>query len=306
MCFARCMLMVSLFLLPFGNSLLAKEYTVAVRAHKGIELAKQLWQPTVDFLNENAAGDSYVLLPVSSLNEISERAMKGQYDFVLTNPSSFVEINKLSGAKALVTLNNKRSNTKQNKFGSVIFTHAKNIDIQTIGNLKGKTLMAVSEQAFGGWRVAWLEMLENDFNPYKELGKLVFTKSQSQPEVVKAVQDGLVQVGVVRTDLLERMEKSGDIDMRYFRIINNKNISGFPFFLSTKLYPEWAFSASKHITTKHAKRIKGLLLSIASDSHAAEAGKYAGWIEPIDYSSVDLLMKRLKVGPYESGKKRNR
>ena len=241
---------------------------------------------------------TFTLKPILNLNELSDATGRGEYDFVLTNPSSYVEIEQLYGAKALATLNNKRANTAQDGFGSVIFTHANHTDILTLKDLKNKTLMAVSKPAFGGWRVAWLEMLEQGFDPGKDLKALIFTKGRTQEEVVWAVRDGEADAGVVRTDLLERLEAKGKIDMRYFRIINNKDIKTFPFFLSTKLYPEWAFAATKSVPTKLAQHVQQTLLAISSDSIAAKKGNYVGWVPARDYTSVQTLMKRLKVGPY--------
>lgn len=282
--------------ISFG--LFADEYKVAVRAHHGIDDAFTQWQPTMVALDGEFPQHSFVLVPIVSLNEISRRVSNSEFDFVLTNPSSYIEIKHLYGAKALATLNNKRGNKAQDRFGAVIFTHVKNNDILTIKDLRGKTLMAVSEPAFGGWRVAWLEMLNQDFDPYTELKRLMFTYSGIQPDVVRAVRDRKVDAGVVRTDRLERMEENGEIDMRYFRILNNKEVNGFPFFLSTPLYPEWVFAISRDTSTEMASKVKKLLLSLHPKTAAAESGKYMGWVEPRDYSTVRDLMKRLKVGPY--------
>lgn len=294
-----CNVTIILYFFVLGmQQLAAADYTLAVRAHRGIETAHKQWGPTIDVLNTKLPEHVFTLLPILSLNEISVRAGKNEFDFLLTNPSSHVEVSTLYGAKALVTLNNKRGFTEQSRFGSVIFTHVLQKDIKSIADLKGKSLMVVSEPAFGGWRVAWLEMLEQGFDPYVKLKELLFTKSKSQRDVVMAVKAQQAHAGVVRTDLLERMQQSGDIDMRYFRIINNKNDRTFPFFLSTKLYPEWAISALKTIPASDAKKVKQVLLSVGRESEAAIKGKYIGWIEPLDYQPVNKLMKRLKVGPY--------
>lgn len=278
----------------------AADYKIAVRAHHGIEDAYRQWQPTVDALLKSMPEHSFVLTPIVSLNEISERIGKEEFDFVLTNPSSFIEVEVLYGAKALVTLNNKRANKAQDRFGSVIFTHVENKDILSIKDLQGKTLMAVSEPAFGGWRVAWLEMLDQGFDPYTDLKILMFTDSGIQPDVVRAVSERKVEVGVVRTDHLEHMEDDGEIDMRYFRIINNKEVEGFPFFLSTPLYPEWVFASTNNAPKEVQVKVQQALLVIHPATEAAKAGKYMGWVEPLDYKSVRKLMRRLKVGPYAS------
>ena len=286
------------------STLIAGEYKVAVRAHNGVELAFKEWQPTIDVLSKKIPNHTFTLLPIISLKEITARAEKGDFQFVLTNPSSFVELNELLGAEGLVTLNNQRANTAQSRFGSVIFTHVRNEKILSINDLEDKVLMVVSKSAFGGWRVAWLEMLEQDFDPIRKLKKLMYTENKIQSEVVKAVRNGVADAGVVRTDLLERMEEVGKIDMRYFRIINNKNIKNFPFFISTKLYPEWAFAGMQSVPPKLKNKVKKVLLEISSESIAAKSGKYIGWLPPLDYSSVKSLMLKLKVGPFTSSIKR--
>ena len=289
---------VLLFILLFSQSLFAADYTVAVRAHHGVDAAVNNWTATVDVLNKQLSPHTFTLKPILNLNEITDAAARGEFDFVLTNPSSFVELEQLHGAKALATLNNKRANTAQDSFGSVIFTHAHHTDILKLSDLKDKTLMAVSKPAFGGWRVAWLEMLEQDFDPEKDLKALIFAKNRTQAEVVWAVRDGKADAGVVRTDLLERLEAKGKIDMRYYRIINNKDIKTFPFFLSTKLYPEWAFAATKSVPTELVQQVQQTLHAVSPDSLAAKKGNYVGWVPARDYSLVNKLMKKLKVGPY--------
>lgn len=294
----RIRVLILLLSLSYCNVLVAADYKIAIRAHHGIDAAFSEWQATLDVLSEKLPNHTFTLLPIVSLKEITQRAGRGEFDFVLTNPSSYVEIEQLYDAKVMVTLNNKRTNTAQDRFGSVIFTHARNTDILTLKDLKNKTLMAVSESAFGGWRVAWVEMLEQNFMPQRDLKKLLFAKGKTQTEVVYAVRDGKADAGVVRTDRLERMEAAGKIDMRYFRILNNKEVRSFPFFLSSKLYPEWAFAVLKHVPTEDVRQVRDALLSITKDSKAAQAGGYVSWISPKDYAPVRTLMKRLRIGAY--------
>ncbi len=272
----------------------ATDFKVAVRAHNGIEKAVSQWQPTIAYLNKKIPAHQFKLVPVISLKEITIQAGRGSYDFILTNPSSFVEIESLHGVRAITTLVNDRSGHEESRFGSVIFTRAENEKIIGIHDLKGKKLMAVSESAFGGWRVAWLEMMKNGVDPNKELS-VIFTDSRMQKDVVYAVRDKQADAGVVRTDQLEHMSQSGEIDMRYFRIVHNKNTEGFPFFHSTALYPEWPFAAMKHIPMDITLQVKEALLSINKNNNAAKIGKYIKWIEPLDYYKVRNLMIKLKL-----------
>ena len=279
--------------------LFADEYKIVVRAHHGIKASIRQWQATVDELNNKIPRHHFTLVPIRSLDLITLGAGSGDIDFVLTNPSSFVEIEHLYNAKALVTLNNKRGETAQARFGSVIFSKMTNKDIKTLADIKGKSLIAVSKNAFGGWRVAWLELLENGIDPFRDLKNVSYAIGRTQPEVIWSVVYGKADVGVVRTDLLEGMIDRGDIKRNDFRILNQKKVKDFPFVLSTKLYPEWAFSVMQHVPDNIAQQVKKVLSNITQKQKAAIAGKYAGWVEPSDYSTVHELMQRLKVGTFK-------
>jgi hypothetical protein len=93
-------------------------------------------------------------------------------------------------------------------------------------------------------------------------------------------------------------EDEGEIDMRYFRIINSQDVKGFPFFLSTQLYSEWVFAKMKSTPAELGTQVAKILQSLHSLTSAAKSGKYMGWVAPRNYDSVRELMKSLKVGPY--------
>ena len=276
---------------------IADEYIVAVRAHNGIQAAQEKWQATIDHLNVSIPEQHFVLQPIVSLSKLSELAKKNAFHFVLTNPSSYIDIQHSTGATALATLINKRGNTAQNRFGSVIFTRADRDDIIALKDLKNKTLMVVSEIAFGGWQVAWHELLKHDIDPFKDLNEVKFANGL-QYRVVEAVLNKQVDAGVVRTDQLEFLSKNRQVDLRYLRILNSRTTEGFPFFHSTDLYPEWPFVALPSVPQHIQQRVQETLLRIKHQSTAAQRGGYISWQDALDYSSVKTILQILQQGPY--------
>lgn len=120
-----------------------------------------------------------------------------------------------------------------------------------------------------------------------------------QQTVVFSVRDGFSDIGIVRTDMLERLAASGEINLSDFKILGAKKTKGFPFLHSTELYPEWVFSTARKVNNQLKTKVVSTLFSIKRDSTAALNGKYIGWISPLDYSSVENLLQRLRVGPFD-------
>lgn len=294
--FASILLTFSLLFFP-ASLLYADTIKIGLRAHHGIEKSMQQWKPTADYLSEKIPEHKFIMIPLVELSELMHEAEQNRFDFVLTNPSSYVEMEIRLGASAILTLRNKRQDEPYSSFGAVIFTRKNNPAINNIADLKDKKIVAVSERAFGGWRVAVRELLTEGFDIYKEAKQISFSGGIQQ-DVVSIVQLGNADAGVVRTDMLERMASEGLIKLDDFKIINKKENKDFPFFHSTRLYPEWPFVKMRNTSTVLAKKVALALLTIPADHPAAVAGKYVGWTVPEDYQPVHELMQDLKVGPY--------
>lgn len=274
-----------------------KNLRIALRAHSGEDQAYIKWSATADYLNKAIPGYRFELVPFVNNSALLQAVSQGGFDFVLTNPSAYVELEKRYGAKSLATLVNKRQGRGYMQFGSVIFTRADRQDINGLKDIKNKSFMAVDETGFGGWRIAWQELLRNGIDPLRDLSELRFAGGL-QESVVFAVRDAKVDVGSVRTDMLERMAERRLIDLSGFKILGKKDQRDFPFLLSTGLFPEWSFAKTATTDNRLAVHVSQALRSIPSGSKAAMDGKYVGWVQSLDYTPVEDLMKELRVGPY--------
>ena len=293
-----CSLFLVIFSLFFSGFTSAEEdIRIALRAHQNSQLAIKQWQPTADYLSKNIPGYRFVMVPFTNISAMNQAVSSGDFQFSLTNPSSAIEYIIHYDAQPLATLVNKRQGKGYSEFGSVIFTRSNRKDINKLKDLKGKVFIAVDEQAFGGWRVAWLELLKNEINPFTDFKVLRFA-SGIQQDVVYAVLNGKADAGTVRTDMLERMAAKGEINLGDLKIIGKKTVPNFPFMLCTDLYPEWLFSTAGIVDEKLKTKVTQALLSISVDDLSAIKGKYVKWIMPLDYTPVEDLLKELKVGPY--------
>jgi len=271
---------------------------IAVVAKRGKEKAIMKWQPTADFLTRQIPDYKFVVEPYD-WDEIRRVVADGIPDFVLTNPGMYVEFEALHDVRRIATLKNLRLGKPYTSFGVVFFRRTDRGDIVTKEDIRGKKLAAVNETAWGGWQVGWRQLLEMGIDPYKDLASLSFAGSHDN--VVLAVRDKKVDIGAVRTDTLERMASEGRIDLADFTPIcpNREYGDNFPFWLSTRLYPEWPFGTAAHTAMELNEKVAIALMSIPAESLAARQGRYEGWTVPSNYQPIHETLRILKVRPYE-------
>ncbi|BAV34232.1 diguanylate cyclase [Sulfuricaulis limicola] len=290
-------MLVALFALlaPAVATALDDTVRIGVLAHSQESL--NLWSPTADYLTQRIPGRRFLIVPLDN-HTIGPAVAQGEVEFVLTNPGSYVELEARYGVTRMLTLRNLRQGQPYTVFGSVIFTRADHPSVKHLEDLRGRSFMAVDKNAFGGFLMAWREFKDHGIDPFRDFTEIKFIGLPQDP-IVYAVRDGKVDAGMVRTDMLERMAADGKIRLDQFRILNPQHAEGFPFALSTRLYPEWPFSKARQTSDELAQQVAIALLSLPPGHPAAQASKSAGWTVPLDYTPVHELYRELHVGPYE-------
>jgi len=267
---------------------------IGVLAKRSAAITMKNWSATAEYLQERIEGYRFEIVPLS-FEEMPQSVAKGEVDFVLTNTMYYVELEYLYGISRIATLKNIGSGGEVlTRFGGVIFTK-KGSGIETLEALRGKRFGAVDPNSFGGWVMAQKELADHgievkDFASFKFYG--------SHDEVVLAVKRGEIDAGTVRTDTIERMAVEGLIDPSVCRVLAAKAYPGFPFKVSTRLYPEWPFAKLHATSDELADRVVIALLQMPADSEAARSSRAAGWTIPLDYSEVHSLLEELHIGPY--------
>jgi hypothetical protein len=250
---------------------------LGVLAHRGKNEALKTWNPTAQYLSQKIPGYKFIIVPLSN-DDIGPAVEYNELEFVLTNPGSYAELEFSFGITRIATLKNESPRG-------------------AYSDLRGKRFMAVHENAFGGWWLAWYELKQHDIDPYSDFKRLIFS-GFPQDNIVYAVRDGKADAGTVRTDLLESLDLAGKIKLQDYRILNAQHVDGFPYALSTPLYPDWAFAVLRHTPDELAQRVAITLLKMEPGDPAARAGGYVEWTVPLDYHRVQQLMMELRVGPY--------
>jgi len=268
------------------------EIKIGVLALRGAPKVMEEWAATGEYLT-GKMGEPVTIIPLE-FAAIEPMLKNGKIDFALANSAFFVEVEKLYGAKAVAMQINSADGRPVKEFGGVIFVR-KDSPINNLADLKGKKFMVVKAFSFGGGQMAMRLLLQNGIDYRKDFAE--FKEGGKHDNVVLAVKNGAMDVGTVRTDVLEAMATEGKISMSDFKIINQVKDS-FPFVHSTELYPEWPMIAAKHVDADKAKKLGEALIAMKADSDAAKKAGILGWAPPADFKSVRECLKTLKYGPF--------
>jgi two-component system sensor histidine kinase TtrS len=174
--------------------------------------------------------------------------------------------------------------------GSAVIARADRRDLNALPDLRGKRVAAVSEDAFGGFQVAWREFRRQGVES-EDFARLDFL-GFPMPRIVTAVARGQADAGIVRACLLEELARDGSIRLDDFKVLSPRRVEGFACGLSSGLYPDWPIATLRHTDLRLAKGVATALLSMP-----ASPSGYA-WTVPADYQAVHELFRDLQVGPY--------
>ena len=273
-----------------GFALADNAVKIGVLAYRGTTVAKMQWLPLAEQLSKSIPDYRFKIIPYD-LPSFTSAVAKGEVDLVLTNPGHYVLLESKYRVTRIATINKGKVAGEKTQFGAVIIARSDRDDIRTLADLKGKSFAAVSEQAFGGFQMAWRELQSQGIDPFTDMSRLDFL-GFPQDDIVSRVSVGLVDAGTVRTGVMEQMESEGRIKIKDFRILNRQSVPGFKAQLSTALYPEWPLAKTDEIPDKLAERIVVALLT--GDGTINNVS----WTIPLDYNPVHGLMRELRIGPY--------
>ena len=268
---------------------------IGVLSFRDIEATRQQWAPLAEHLNQQISGRRFELVPLH-LDDLNHAVEGGKIDFVLTQPEHYVMLRTRHGLAAVATLMPLAGGLPVSRIGGVIVTRNGRGDIRELADLRERTVAAPHQNSLAGYRLQQWTLLQAGINLPDDLKGITFT-GQSQDEVIRQVVNNQVDVGFVRTGLIESMIDEGKLDAGAIKVINPQYDPDFPLRRSTALCPEWPFLASGHVPEALVKAVVIALLQIKPDDPAALAGKFYGFSPPADYGALESMLLELDAHP---------
>ena len=290
--------MLCLMVLVSMPSFAAEPVRIGILAFRAKEQTQVQWLPLARVLKQAIPGREFVV-EAMTLPEMDRAVSSRQVDFVLTNSGHYVLMTKRSGLSApLATLAVDQDGMSTTVFGGVIFSRADATAINKLSDLRSKTVAVVNTESLAAYQMQAYELSRAGISMPQDV-KLVVA-GLPQDNVVNAVLAGRAEIGFVRTGVLESMAREGKLDINSLKLINSQSLPDFPAMVSTRLYPEWPFSALPHVDEQLARHVAATLFLLHDNVPAVRAMGIHGFAVPADYSPVADVLRELRLPPYEA------
>ncbi|MDP5291896.1 diguanylate cyclase [Oceanimonas sp. CHS3-5] len=289
--YCRALFLLCLLALPARAE---QMLTLGVFAYRPKPMMITMYQPLADYLSEQLPG-TQVRLRVLNQDEMETELSRNGLDLVFTNPSHYLLLrshNALTGV--LATKISREQGEATSALGGVILTRRERSDLNTLEDLRNRHIAIPGKRFLGGYQTQALELLEAGIR----LGKdTTLSAVGGHDGVIATLLEGRADAGFVRTGILESLP---EVQQRRFRVLNAQHLPGFPYAVSTRLYPEWPFLALPRVSMPHVRRIASALMALEHDHPAALAAGIEGFAPPGDYLPVENLARRLRQPPFDA------
>ena len=269
--------------------------SIGVLAFRDPASTTHQWTPLANYLSERLGGRRVIVRSLF-LDDLSQAVERGEFDFVLTQPEHYVHIRALNrGLSPIATLTVRTGEQEISQMGGVIVSRADRKDITRLEDIPDKRLAAAHPHSLGSFRLQQWTLLKAGLN-LGDGAAITFT-GQPQDQVIDLVLQGKVDVGFVRTGLIEALILEGKLAPDALKVINARHEPGFPQLLSTPLFPEWPFLVARRVPEPIAKATTIALLELSADHPAARSGQFHAFSPPADYSGLETMMLELRAHP---------
>lgn len=249
------------------------------------------WQPTLAAIRRQLPDHRVALHPLN-LQELEAALAAGKLDFVMTNPGHYVQLSQHYPLAPLATLRNPIFDPPQQAVGSVLVVSAADPSVQQWQDLHNRRVAAVHPEAFGGFQLIRDQLEQQGLDVRRDVGEWVFA-GYPMESLLDLLDAGEVDAVVLRSCLLESLAAEGRLDLQDYRVVEKRQLAGYPCQLSSDLYPDWPFLSTSRQPAEVVQQVMLALLQMPEPDD-----ERSQWSAPLSYQSIYQLFERLRLGPY--------
>ena len=245
-----------------------------------------------DFLAEQLAPDlvELVLIEPSNLDLMDIRS---KTDFLLTDPYHYLLLNhKGELPPPLLSQVMLTETALIDLAGGVIFCLADNPHCD-LSQIPKASIATTGRYSLFGYVAQLIELQQMDILPAAEFVHHL----ASEQAVIAAIKGKQMDIGFVRSGVLENMERLGELKPAEMKVLNPQQLAELPVKSSTRLYPDWPVLMMHPVSVVQVNRLMTALLNWEKKARAT--GSNIAFAAPANYQSVEYSLQALSLPPYQ-------
>lgn len=263
----------------------AAELHIGVLSVLDDDAMAQQWRPLAEGLARRLPQHAVLLKPYD-LAGLEAAVARGELSFVVTNPGHYVQLEASHGVTRVATQTAAGGHDPEHAVGSAVVMRRGASLAGGLAALAGRRVAAVSQDAFGGYQLVADEWLRQGLDVEGGAVQMVFT-GFPMTRVVESVLSGQAEAGILRTCLLERLERDGRVAPGALVVVAPRREEALACQTSTALYPGWAFAATPAVPPGLSREVLLALLVLPADTGGTQ------WTVPAVYQRVHEVLRRL-------------
>jgi len=244
---------------------------------------------------EQQLGVRLEAVPVDT-QDFEERYAAGEFDITHTNSLLYLVLHEDHDLELVAT--EKRGNFGPRTAGTIIVR--KDSGIETLADLKGKRMIFGPQLAPSGFLAQYSLMLENDFDPEKDLSYYAFPSGSFKHEkVIYGVYFGAYDAAAAPALDLELMTREGKVVADDFRVLGQ-----------SRIFPYCTFGVSERVDPELRAKLHKALVELDAEATVQIDNEEIGvlksaWIDGFetltdgDYDTLREMARRANMPPYQ-------
>ncbi len=231
---------------------------------------------------------TFEMVPISELDQI----VKERRANIVMAGAGFYRRHLRDGLRDVATMVSPLQPNPDKAVGSVIVTLKDRSDIQTLADLRGKTVSANAPTGFQGIMIIRNELLLEGFDPEKFFRRVTYVGMDLLP-AIDLLERGSVDAAILTSCLMEESRARGMNWMDHVKPIGIRRQNDIDCRVSSRLYPNWSVMITPTLDATTTRRIVAAIHAMPPSSDGVE------WAVASDFGPVDEMYRNLKLGPYE-------
>ena len=289
----RLILAMLFFMVTAAQAAQPMTLKIGVLATLSVAQENTRWQVLADYLN-GALANVEVSVHAYDFKGMEQAILSHNLDIIITDPAEYLlYAHRIGLSPPIATLVENNNGKPLQGFGGTILVRNERADLKTLEDLRNRLIATAGQESLGGYQMQAYELAKKNIHLPKDAAVIV--TGLPYENMLQALLDNNVDAAFVRSGMMEAWLREGKIKPGELRVINQVAYPGYPYALSTPIYPNWPVAAMPQLDLELAERFAAAMLLMPE---AASLGIH-GFTLAYNYEPVREITLALKLPPYD-------